>query len=99
MFKIFVVTTTFDDQLKCSEFAKNLLELKLCACCQVIQLQSLYNWKSEFKNETEFKLDCKTLRKDELVDYIKNNHDYDLPEIIIQEVETTQEYYNFVNVD
>jgi len=99
MFKIFIISTTFDQEEKCLEFAKAILDLKLCACCQVSQIRSLYNWKSKFNDETEYKLECKTLKKNELLDFIKNNHNYDLPEIIIQELETTESYYNFVKGD
>lgn len=96
MSKIFIISTTFNNELKCLEFAKTILELQLGACSQITKIQSLYKWKNEIRNEIEFKLECKTLKKEELIDYIKNNHAYDLPEIIVQEVETTQEYYNFV---
>lgn len=99
MFKIYIISTTFDQELKCNEFAKSILDLKLSTCCQVSKIRSLYNWKSKFNDEIEFKLECKTLKKNELLDYIKNNHSYDLPEIIIQEVETTENYYNFVKGD
>jgi periplasmic divalent cation tolerance protein len=90
--KILIISTTFDKELKCIEFAKAILDLKLCACCQISQIRSLYNWKSKLNDEVEFKLECKTLKKNELLDYIKNNHSYDLPEIIIQELETTESY-------
>lgn len=99
MYKIYIVSTTFDQELKCDELAKAVLDLKLCACCQVSKIRSLYHWKSKLNNEIEFKLECKTLKKNELLDYIKNNHTYDLPEIMIQELETTEDYYNFVKGD
>lgn len=94
--KIFIISTTFDNELESQEFAKNILNLGLSACSQITPIRSLYKWKSKLNDEKEFRLECKTLKSDVLVQYIKDNHSYDLPEIIIQELETTQEYYNFV---
>lgn len=93
---ISLVSTTFSSESECVEFAETILALKLCACCQITQISSVYMWKAKLNNEKEFKLECKTLNSYDLVDYIKNHHTYDTPEIVVQKLETTDEYYNFV---
>ena len=95
--KIFILTTTFDSLQKCTTIANEIIKAKLAACCQIEEITSIYNWKGEIANEKEFRLVCKTLKADELVDFIKVNHSYEIPEIIIQEVYTTDEYFNFVS--
>jgi periplasmic divalent cation tolerance protein len=96
MLKIYIITTTLDSKEKCNEFANRIITQKLAACCQIVPIDSVYFWKGEIANEQEFQLICKTIKKDELVNFINSNHFYEIPEIIIQEVETSEEYFGFV---
>jgi periplasmic divalent cation tolerance protein len=96
MSKIYIITTTFDSRETCARFANQIISQKLAACCQIVSIDSVYFWKDKIVNEPEFQLICKTIRKDELFDFIKSNHTYEIPEIIIQEVDTSQEYFSFV---
>jgi periplasmic divalent cation tolerance protein len=96
MFKIYTITTTFNTREACKDFSNQIISQKLAACCQVHQIDSVYFWERKLVDEQEFQLVCKTLKKEELVDFIKSSHPYDIPEIIIQEVETTEEYFDFV---
>jgi periplasmic divalent cation tolerance protein len=94
--KIYTITTTFDSRETCKFFSNQIINQKLAACCQIFRIESIYFWKGEFTDESEFQLVCKTVIKAELVDFIKSNHPYDIPEIIIQEVDTSEEYFGFV---
>ena len=96
MSKIYIITTTFDSIDTCKDFANKLINQKLAACCQIHKIDSIYLWKDDINSEQEFQLICKTLKKDELVSFIKSSHPYDIPEIIIQEVKTSEEYFAFV---
>jgi periplasmic divalent cation tolerance protein len=97
--KIYKITTTFDSKDICNEFANKIIDQKLAACCQIIAVDSTYFWKGKITNEPEFQLICKTIRKDELVNFVKSIHPYEIPEIIIQEVETSEEYFDFVKLN
>ena len=95
--KIYIITTTFDSLEASQNFAKKVIEQKLAACCQLGKIDSIYQWKNQIVQENEFKATFKTLKKQELVNFIITNHSYEIPEIIIQEVETTKEYFEFVS--
>jgi periplasmic divalent cation tolerance protein len=97
--KIFTITTTFDSRETCKDFSNQIINQKLAACCQIVPIDSIYFWKGKIANEPEFQLVCKTIQKDEIVNFIKSKHPYDLPEIVIQEVETTDEYFDFVKLN
>ena len=66
--------------------ANKLLELKLAACINMVPaINSLYTWKGEICKDEEILLMIKsksTLFSEELVPALKNNHPYDVPEII-----------------
>jgi periplasmic divalent cation tolerance protein len=96
MSKINIITTTFDSEKTCTEFANKIIIQKLAACCQISKIQSMYLWKGKPANESEFKLDCKTLNPEKLVEFLSTNHPYDIPEILIKEVECNQSYHYFV---
>lgn len=96
MSKINIITTTFDSEKTCIEFANKIILQKLAACCQLSPIQSMYMWKGELASESEFKLACKTLNPEKLVEFLSANHPYDIPEILIQEVDCNQGYFDFV---
>ena len=62
-----------------------LLDEKLAACIQTIQIDSHYIWKNDICRDPEILLLIKT--KKDLFEEIKNtickNHSYELPEIIL----------------
>jgi periplasmic divalent cation tolerance protein len=96
MDSIWVVTTTFDSEKECLESAERIVEIGLASCCQVVQIHSIYRWKGESVQAPEFQLTCKTLKRDELAEYITMNHSYEVPEILIQSIETTPAYYQYI---
>lgn len=59
---------------------------------------TVYVWEGEVKHSDEYLIKMKTTaaRLDEVVDYIKVNHSYDLPEISWWTVNATPEYEKWV---
>lgn len=94
--KIYTISTTFSDLNLAKETTKNIITNKLAACGQLQIIESIYEWKGEVLDELEYKVTFKTLKKQELVNFILENHPYEIPEIIIEEVETIEGYYKFV---
>jgi len=94
-----IVLTTVDEK-NAKELAKKILEKRLAACINILDSSSLYWWENEIKEEKEKILLIKTRDElyDELEAFIKQNHPYQLPEIIAIKVEDGySEYLRWVD--
>lgn len=68
-----------------ADMARALVSERLCACVNVTpKIESYYWWDGEVNHDQEALLICKTTaEKFELLQaYVKENHPYDVPEII-----------------
>ncbi|MEJ2114930.1 MAG: divalent-cation tolerance protein CutA [Gammaproteobacteria bacterium] len=80
-----LVITTFPDINTAEQMSHEMVQAKLAACVNIIPAgQSIYLWKGEICRETEHIVLIKTTDKHypELELYIKQQHPYELPEII-----------------
>lgn len=96
---LIIVQTTFSDKKEAKAFARNLIEKKLCGCVQMRKITSFYTWEGKICEEKEWLLAIKTKKeKFELIQReIKENHSYDLPEILeIEVTNTSKEYLKFI---
>jgi len=97
-----IIITTMPSKKDAKEMAKLLLSKQLCACVQIEKIYSLYIWNETIEKDKEFRLFIKT--KDTLFEeikrkrIIKENHPYDIPQII--EVPITngnKEYFDWID--
>lgn len=79
-----VVLVTTSSPEEAEAIANILIQEKLAACINIIPLKSLYTWEGKICKDQEYQLLIKTdLSKfSELETTIKNNHSYEVPEII-----------------
>ncbi len=91
MNKFCQIKTTFKNKDEALALAKLLHEKKLIASAQIKEMYSMYSWKNEVQTHKEFELSCLTkshfFKQIEAV--IKENHSYELPEIISISIENT----------
>ena len=73
---------------KAKEIAKNLLEKKLVACVNTVNVESMYWWSGKIELDKEALLIIKTREKcfDKIKEVIKEIHPYEVPELIALEV-------------
>ena len=85
MTKIVTVLTTVSNAEDAATLADRLVQNKLAACVQELSIRSHYNWEGKTQNEPEVLMLIKTPEalQEEVVGFIKSNHSYDLPEIIV----------------
>ncbi|MFD5826856.1 divalent-cation tolerance protein CutA [Lentzea sp. NPDC060358] len=83
-----MVTTTVDSAEAAESLAKNIVEARLGACVQIVPIRSVYRWDGEVRVDAEWQCVVKTsvLRADELVEHIKAQHTYDVPEVVVTPV-------------
>jgi len=97
--KAVIVQTTCGSKKEAREIAKILVSEKLAACVQIQKVESIYTWNDKLCLDKERLLFIKT-RKDNFKKVkrkIKENHSYDLPEIIeIKITKASKKYLQFI---
>jgi periplasmic divalent cation tolerance protein len=95
-----IVLTTISSKSEAEDLAWELVERKLAACVNIIELQgSIYRWKDEIKSEKECLLLIKTTAdaSEHLVAAIRDLHPYDVPEYIEIPIERgTSKYLDWI---
>lgn len=79
-----MIITTCADKEAAKAIAKILLEKQLAACVQMLPVESMYVWQGKIcdDNETILFIKSKAGLFDEIAAVIKENHCYEIPEII-----------------
>ena len=96
--KICIVFTTVNEEEKAKTLSKALVENKLAACVSISQVNSQYYWKGKIEEEKEYSLMIKTSieKREALVKWLKENHPYETPEIIVVDAEAYDDYYSWL---
>ena len=79
-----MVVTTAADKESARAIAKLLVEKRLAACVQMFPIESIYFWQGKLcdDNETALFIKSKTALFSKISAVIKENHAYEVPEII-----------------
>ena len=91
-----VVLTSTPNEEEANGLARSLIEEKLAACVQILpKMTSGYFWEGKVQTEPEHLLLIKTLEEkfDELSEFIRKNHSYEVPEIVAIAAEEVSEDY------
>ena len=78
-----IITTTADKE-SAKKLAKWLVENKLASCAQMFPIESIYFWQGKVceENETALFIKSKTALFEKIKTAIKENHGYEVPQII-----------------
>ncbi|MDD4870563.1 MAG: divalent-cation tolerance protein CutA [Kiritimatiellae bacterium] len=90
-----IISTTIDNAANAGRLAEKIVQSRLAACVQYMPIQSIYRWKGNVEKAKEYLLLSKTKASvsDKLTAFIRKNHSYELPEIIISPVTGGLEKY------
>ena len=90
-----IVLTTCPNSAEAKQLATGLVENKLAACVQLKAISSIYQWQGEVQQDEEIQLVIKTTqeRYTAIEHFIKQQHSYELPEIIALPVQTGSDEY------
>ncbi|HMQ02910.1 MAG TPA: divalent-cation tolerance protein CutA [Pyrinomonadaceae bacterium] len=80
-----IILTTTPDRALANTLADKLVNEKLAACVQILpQMTSVYFWEDAVRRDEEHLLLIKTRKEkfDEVEQFIRANHTYDVPEIV-----------------
>ena len=83
-----IVNTTVASEASARSLAWRIVEERLAACVQALPIHSTYRWKGAIESAPEFLLLAKTRASlaNRLVAFIRQNHPYEVPEIMITPV-------------
>ena len=82
--------TTLPDEAAADKLAQGLVAERLAACVNILApCRSVYRWQGAIQNDLEVPILIKTTaeRYPALESYLRQNHPYELPELIAVEVE------------
>ena len=102
--KLSVYYVTIGSHEGASKLASVLLDKKLVACCNIIgnsqnPITSIYSWKGKIENDNEVLMMIKSRTEllPEIVKAVKENHPYEVPEVIaLPIIGGNPEYINWV---
>jgi periplasmic divalent cation tolerance protein len=86
---IVIVTTTVDSEAAAQRLSRAAVEVRLAACGQVIgPITSTYWWEGEIETAQEWTVAFKTIEAAAaaLIDQLKEDHPYDVPEVLVAPV-------------
>ncbi len=99
--QIKVLYVTARDKSEATFIAKDTLSSNLAVCANIFdEVESIYRWNNEIKNEKEsiLILKCPSSNCNKLIDRIKKLHSYDLPCILEFTIENgNKEFIDWVN--
>jgi len=91
-----IVLTTTPNLGEAETLAEKIVAAKLAACVQILPpMTSVYYWEGKIQKEPEHLLLIKTLLEkfDDLEAFIKANHSYSVPEIVVIDAEKVSDGY------
>lgn len=96
-----IVYSTYPNKEMARAMAKSLLENKLIACANIYPIESLYHWENNIQEEVEYVLWTKSDRnkKDEIMNFIKQNHSYEVPCVVSFNMDSIPEYANWIQTE
>ena len=95
-----IIQTTINEEKNARDLIKFLVETNKIACGTFHKIQSIYKWKDQLVEDSEFAISLYT--KDSLmtetVEIVKQRHSYELPKItVLEPMFTIPEYDNWVS--
>ncbi|MCD8213674.1 MAG: divalent-cation tolerance protein CutA [Campylobacter sp.] len=78
-----ILITSVADKKSAKKLSKKLVKNNLAACVSSVKTDSVYFWDKKINSDKERVLFIKTDAKfKKIAEFIKTNHDYELPEIL-----------------
>ena len=96
MDSIYLIITTVAKEEDAKKLAHLAIEKNMAACAQIQpQCTSIYRWRGEIETAAEYPIHFKTneSKKQTLMSLLKQNHPYDVPEIICIKIDDVDSDY------
>ena len=97
MTKLNIVYITTKDKDEARKIGHELVRMRLAACVNILpKMKSIYRWDNKINKDDEFLLIIKTVEylEHEVYDFIRDNHSYEVPEIITIDIKNIDKKYS-----
>ena len=93
------MVTTESSKSNALQMAKLLIKNKLAACVSIKQIFSTYKWDDDIEETKEYEITIKSKLefRDYLIEFLKKNSTYDIPQIIYEKYHAEEKYYDWLN--
>ena len=95
---LLILCTTVSNKYCAEKIARKLLNAKLAACVSIKKINSFYLWDEMIKNNSEYELTIKskTEKLNSLIEFLKIEIGYEIPQIIYKNFQSERRYYEWV---
>lgn len=95
---ITVITTTVGSAEQAQALAAQAVMQRLAACVQIESIESHYVWQGQTEQSPEWRLVLKTLplAQERLLDWLRSEHPYELPQLLWRQEQASAEYAGWI---
>ena len=98
MKRISLFYVTFADNKTAADFGRKVIEKRLAACYNLLEMNSCFWWDGHIEENSEVIAIFKTTieKEDQIRSWISENHPYEVPCILNFQVESNNSYYEWI---
>lgn len=95
---ILIIITTESNIDYADKISKLLIKKKIAACVSLKEINSKYFWEGEVESTNEVEITIKSIpeKRELLIEILKSELSYELPQIIFNEYNSELEYFNWI---
>ena len=95
---LLILCTTVSNKYCAEKIARKLLNDKLAACISIKEINSFYLWDEMIQNNSEYEVNIKSKpeKLDSLIEFLKIEIGYEIPQIIYKKFDSEKSYYEWV---
>ena len=95
---LLILYTTISSKNCAKKIARKLIKEKLAACVSIKEISSFYTWDENIQNDNEYEITIKSKpqKLDDLIDFLKKEVGYEIPQIIYKIFESEKNYYEWL---
>ena len=97
MNNLLILCTTVLNKYCAERIARKLINDKLAACVSIKEINSFYLWDEKIQNDSEYELTIKSKpeKLNNLIEFLKIEIGYEIPQIIYKNFESERSYYEW----
>ena len=95
---LLILYTTISNKNCAQKIARKLIRDKLAACVSIKEISSFYTWDENIQNDNEYEITIKS-KPDKLInliEFLKIEIGYEIPQIIYKKFDSEKSYYEWV---
>ena len=95
---VLLLYTTLSNKICAENIARKLIKDRLAACVSIKEVSSFYLWDDNVQNDSEYEITIKSKpqKLDDLIDFLKKEVEYEIPQIIYKIFESEKNYYEWL---